>query len=90
MDRTKLKLIWKSTLSRYNIQRLFIATLDSVFRHGCETWTMTKKITNNLRMLHKMFRVAFGVHWQQHLTIRELCKVTEKIRRGRLRFAGHC
>jgi len=41
-------------------------------------------------MLHKLFRVAFGVHWQQHLTIRELCKVTEKIRRGRLRFAGHC
>ena len=42
----------------------------------------------------RMLRVTFNIHWDQHLTNRDLygsmCNVTEKVRRRRQRFARHC
>ena len=41
-----------------------------------------------------MLRTAFNIHWQEHVTNKELYgelpKVSDKIRERRTRFAGHC
>ena len=38
----KLGIIWKSSLCRKFKVRLFVATIESVFLCGIETWTLTK------------------------------------------------
>ena len=42
----KLGKIWKSSLCRKFKVRLFVATIESVFLCGIETWTLTKNTKN--------------------------------------------
>ena len=63
--------------------------------YGCETWTITLKLTKELDgCFTRMLRAVFNIHWKQHIANAELygnlSKITQKIRNRRTRFAGHC
>jgi len=46
---------------------------------GCKTWTMVKNHNKQLDGCYtRMFRVVFNVHWQQHLTNRDLHESSPK------------
>ena len=73
-----------------------IATVESVLLYGSNTWTLTRKLEQQLdgtytRMLRKALN---NVSWKQHMTKEELYKnlqnVSKKIVERRLRLAGHC
>ena len=91
----KLSKIWKSALPRSLKLRFFTATVESVLLYGCETWTLSSKLAKGLDGLYtRMLRTVLNVHWSQHITNKilygDLPKLSEKIRRRRTRFAGHC
>ena len=91
---SKLSNIWKSSLPRRFKLRLFAATVESVLLYGCEAWTTTPKIENELDGCYtRMLRTVLNVHWKQHMTNAELYdklpRISQKIRE-RTRFAGHC
>ncbi|KAI8481133.1 hypothetical protein Bbelb_411470 [Branchiostoma belcheri] len=90
----KMDKIWKSDLSSKLKTRLFLSTVESVLLYGCEAWTFTPKLEKQLDGCYtRMLRRVHNVHWEQHLTNKELYaglpKLTTKIRARRLRFAGH-
>ena len=94
---SKLTKIWKSTLPRQLKHRIFAATVESVLLYGCEAWTITNKVERDLDGCYtRMLRTVYNIHWQQHMTNKELYgdlpklsqKIRERERRGR--FAGHC
>ncbi|KAI8477689.1 Exportin-5 [Branchiostoma belcheri] len=90
----KMDKIWKSDLSSKLKTRLFLSTVESVLLYGCEAWTVTPKLEKQLDGCYtRMLRRVHNVHWEQHLTNKELYaglpKLTTKIRARRLRFAGH-
>ena len=91
----KLDNIWKSNLSKNIKVKLFQATVESILLYGCETWTVTKKIGKSLDGCYtRMLRSALDVSWRDHMTNKELYgdlpKITTKITKRRLQFAGHC
>ena len=91
----KLTKIWKSTLSRHLKLKLFQATVESVLLYGCETWTVTKKISKSMDGCYtRMLRTVLNVSWREHMTNKDLYgdlpPVTSKITSRRLQFAGHC
>ena len=49
----QMRNICKSTLSRKMKLRLMHTTVESVLLYGCETWTLTKTLLNNL-MAHTL------------------------------------
>ncbi|XP_078661569.1 uncharacterized protein LOC144905694 [Branchiostoma floridae x Branchiostoma belcheri] len=90
----KMDKIWKSDLSSKLKTRLFLSTVESVLLYGCEAWTVTPKLEKQLDGCYtRMLRRVHNVHWEQHLTNKELYaglpKLSTKIRARRLRFAGH-
>ena len=91
----KLKKIWNSSLSRNIKVRLFTSTVESILLYASETWTLTKTLERQLDGCYtRMLRMALNISWKRHLTNRELYRglpaVSEKIRKRRLRLAGHC
>ena len=88
------------TISRFSLPRslklwFFTATVESVLLYGCETWTLSSKLAKGLDgMYTRMLRPVVNVHWSQHITNKiiygDLPKLYEKIRKRRIRFAGHC
>ena len=91
----KLKKIWKSDLSREIKTSLLGSAVESVLLYGSETWTLTEKLERQLNGCYtRLLRTALNIHWSQFLTNEQLYgnlpKITEKIRRRRLMFAGHC
>ena len=91
----KMKKIWNSTMSRIMKIRLFIATVESVYLYGSETWTLTLKTEKQLNGSYtRMLRMALGVKWSDKMPnvklYGELPKLTDKIRERRLKLAGHC
>ena len=91
----KMKNIWNSTMSRKMKIRLFIATVESVYLYGSETWTLTLKTEKELNGSYtRMLRMALGVSWRDKISNNilygELPKLTDKIRERRLKLAGHC
>ena len=91
----KLRTIWSSTLKKSIKIRLFVSTVESVLLYGSSTWTVTKKLEKQIDGVYtRMLRMAQNVSWKEHMTNEELYgslpKVSEKIRKSRLRIAGHC
>ncbi|XP_072037137.1 uncharacterized protein [Amphiura filiformis] len=91
----KLTKIWKSHLPRQIKVKLFHATVESILLYGSETWTVTTKIRKLLDGCYtRLLRSALDISWRTHTTNKklygELPKVTDKIRKRRLQFAGHC
>ena len=63
--------------------------------YGSDTWTLTAKLNNELDGCYTwMLRTILNIHRNQGLTIEELYgdlqRKSEKIRRRRLKFSGHC
>ena len=74
---------------------MFTATVESILLYGCKAWTLSSKLAKGLDQTYtRMLRTVLNVHWQQHITNKDLYgklpKFSEKIRQRRLRFAGHC
>ena len=92
---SKLKKIWKSTLTKSFKLRIFAATVESVLLYGCEAWTITPKLAKGVDGCYtRMLRTVLNVHWKEHMTNADLYgdlpKISHKIRERRIRFAGHC
>ena len=91
----KLAKIWKSNLPRPSKIKLFQATVESILLYGSETWTVTTKIRNILDGCYtRLLRSAINISWKAHMTNErlygDLPKVSDKIKKRRLQFAGHC
>ena len=90
----KLKKIWKSNLRKGLKIRLFVATVESIFLYGSETWTLTESLKKRIDGCYtRMLRMALNVDWKLHKTNKEvygkLPRVTMKIQERRMRLAGH-
>ena len=91
----KLTKIWKSNLPISANVKLFQATVESIQLYGFETWTVTTKIRKMLDGFYtRLLRSALDISWNAHMSNEQLYgdlpKVSDKIRKRRLQFAGHC
>lgn len=91
----KMNSIWNSNMSRNLKTRFFIATIESIFLYGCESWTLNETLEKSIDGTYtRMLRKALNVHWSTHTTNEvlygKLPKVTDKIASRRLQLAGHC
>ena len=91
----KLSKIWKSDLKKNMKIRLFIATVESVFLYGSETWTLNKTTEKMINGAYtRMLRSAQNVSWRDHITNKELYgslpMLSIKVQERRMRLAGHC
>lgn len=69
-----------------------LATVESVFLYGSETWTPTKSTEKQIDGTYtRMLRAALNVSWQDHITNEELYshlpKLSRKIGERRMRIA---
>ena len=73
-----------------------IATVESVILYGCETWTLINNvIKKKLDVTYtRILRMVLDIHWSSKikntLLYGELERLSNKIRRMRLKFAGNC
>ena len=91
----QIRNIWKSTLSRKMKLRLMHTTVESVLLYGCETWTLTQTLLKQLDGTYtRILRMILNVNWSQKVTNEvqhgAIEKISRKIRRRFLKFAGHC
>ena len=75
--------------------RQFLATVESVFLYGSETWTLTNSTEKQIDGAYtRMLRSAKNFSWRDHITNKDLYghlpKVSSKIRERRMRVAWHC
>ena len=86
--------VWKSSLPKSLKSLFFEATVESVLMYECESWTLTANLEKELGCYTRLLKKATNVHWQQRITNKELYGdlpvITEKIRKRRLKLAGHC
>ena len=59
---SKLKKIRKSTLPTGFKQRLFAAAVESALLYGCESWTVTPKLSKGLDGYTQLLRTVFNVN----------------------------
>ena len=91
----QMRNIWKLTLSRKMKLRLMHTIVESVLLYGCETWTLKKTLLKQLYGTYtRILRMILNVDWSQKVTNEVLYgaieKISTKIRRRFLKFAGHC
>ena len=91
----KLTKIWKSNLPRSAKVKLFQATVESILLYGSETWTLTTKVRKMLDGCYtRLLRSALDISWKAHMSNEQLYgdlpKVSDKLRKRLLQFAGHC
>ena len=91
----KLSRIWKSTLKRSIKIRLFRATVETVLLYGCNTWTLTEKLTRQLDGTYtNMLRMVLNISWRSHTTNEVLYgrvpELSQTIAKRRLELARHC
>ena len=87
--------IWNSKLSRNFKIRLIIANVEFVLLYGCETWTLTNPPLKKLDGTYtNILRMVLNIHWtnkiKNEIVYGELERLSNKIRRIRLKFTGHC
>ena len=76
-------------------RRLFVATVESVLLYGSEAWTLSVQDEKALDGVYtRMLRMALNISWEDHVKnvdmYGDLPRVTDKIRKCRMRLAGHC
>ena len=91
----KLSKIWKSTIPRKLKLNFFHACVESILLYGSETWTITKDLEQRIDGCYtRLLRRAQNIRWQNHptnaLVYQGLPKLSIKIKKRRLNFAGHC
>ena len=87
--------ICNSKLSRKFKIRLMIATVESFLLYGYETWTLTNSLLKKLDGTYiTILRMVLNIHWthyiKKEILYGTLERLSNKIRRRRLKFAGHC
>ena len=90
----KLGKIWKSSLCRKFKVRLFVATIESVFLCGIETWTLTKNTKNQtdgaFARPDASYSTEGGTTSQEKIcTVTSFQKLSCKNRERIIRVAGH-
>ena len=93
----KLNQVWSSPLKRYIKVRLFLATAESVLLYESNTWTLTKKLEQQLdgtymhanaaKSTQCLVETAYMTNEERY---KNLQNVSKKIAERRLRLAGHC
>jgi hypothetical protein len=94
----KLKKIWLSkTLSRDMKLKIFQSIVEPVLLYGAQTWSMTETLNDTLDGCYtRLLRYAFSIrvtkdnHVFNKDLFGELDPVSVRLKRLRLRFAGHC
>ena len=93
---TKLAKIWKCEyLSRSLKIRLFTSVVQAVLLYGAETWSLTKSMDRIIDgAFTKLLRYALNISWKDHISndilYENLPRISQRIKRLRLQFAGHC
>ena len=76
------------------MKSIFQAVVESVLMYGSETWTPTRALVIQLDGCYTLLRTALNVDWRDHVTNEDLYgdlpRLSAKLRRKRLQFAGHC
>ena len=90
-----MKKIWRSRSSPQLKRRVFVASVESVLRYGCEAWFLTTQMERNIDGVYtRMLRMVLNVSWEDHTRNADLYdtlpRVTEIIRARRMGLAGHC
>ena len=91
----QMRNIWNSKLSRKFKIRLMISTVESVLLYGCETCTITNSLLKKLDGTYThILRMVLNIHWtnkiKNEILYGALERLSNNIRRRRLKFAGHC
>ena len=91
----RLSIIWKSNLTDKMKRSFFQAAVVSILLYGCTTWTLTKRLENELDGNYtRMLRAILNKSWRQHPTKHQLYVhlplITKTIQVRRTRHAGHC
>ena len=91
----KLNKVWKSNITRECKIRFFQASVESILLYGSETWTVSSSLKTKIDGTYtKLLRKVLNVRWQDHPTnlslYQNLPKLSDKIQKRRLNFAGHC
>jgi len=75
---------------------IYKACIRSVLLYGSETWALTKRLEELLRVNDsRMMRYMAGVKWEQRVPneqVEDMCGVRQlrfRLRQGRLRWFGH-
>ena len=73
----------------------FQVAVVSILRHGCTTWTLTKRLEKKLDGNYaRILRAILNKSWRQHPTRHQLYghlpPITTTIQYRRTRHAGHC
>ena len=70
--------------------RLFIATLESTFPYGAETWTLTKSLAKSIDGCYtRMLRMATNDNVTNEVLYGNLPKLSSKVQQRCTRLAGH-
>ena len=95
-DLRRIRRIRESHLAEKKMKiRFFIATIESIFLYGCESWALSKAQEKSLDGTYtRMLRKALNIHWSSHIPNKQLYgdlpAVSNKIASRRLQLAGHC
>jgi len=70
-------------------------TVESILLYGAESWTTTKELNKEVDGTYtRLLRQMLNIDWRQHITNEELYadlpRISETIKKCRLRLAGHC
>ena len=87
--------VWRSNLPKESKVNLFKVTIQPILLYGSETWTLSSRQQKRLDgAFTSLLRRAQNISWKQHKTLREiycgLPRISDVVRKRRLRFAGHC
>jgi len=76
-------------------KKLFVTTVEAILLYGCETQTLFT--TDEARLdgcYTRMLRMVMNITWMDRMTNEDLYgnlpRISNKIRKRRLRLAGHC
>ena len=91
----RMRKVWNSDIGRPLRVAHFKATVETVLIYGTETSTLTQALSTKLDGTYtKLLRYIFQRHWSEHPTNAELYgdlpKVSTRVKRSKLAFAGHC
>ena len=87
--------IWTSNLSDHIKVNIFKTTIEKIFLHGSETWTLSTRQHQRLDGTYtRLLMRVKNISWKRHPTIQQiygdLPRVSQLIKARRLQFAGHC
>ena len=90
-----LNSIWHSAMPDDLKRAIFMASVESILLYGSDAWTLTAVQEARLdgcytNMLRRVFHVTWRDRVRNEVLYGDLPRITTKIRKRRLRMAGHC